>query len=155
MLKSFRLVSQQLAIVIAVFILAPGSVHAEEQPKKKSALLPETYQLYKDKYPLISFFDLKTAMEDEIVTLIDANKAETYRTNHIPGALSLPALIAGTSKPPQNKNGLLVVYCGGPQCSAWMKAADFASKQGYKNIRHFSGGLKEWRANNEKLETGL
>ena len=131
---------------------------AEEKSKRMSTPLPETWQVYQEKYPSISLFDLKSAIDTGIVTLIDANKPETYRKNHIPGAFSLPALIAsnGDKSPlPSNKNRMIVVYCGGPQCTSWFKAADYASKQGYKNIRHYSGGLKEWRQSQDMPEKQL
>ena len=40
----------------------------------------------------------------------------------------------------------LVAYCGGPGCKAWWKGADQLEAKGYKNIKHYSGGIKEWKS---------
>ena len=39
-----------------------------------------------------------------------------------------------------------MAYCGGPGCEAWCGAADELEAKGYKNIKHYKGGLKEWKS---------
>ncbi|MCL6269062.1 rhodanese-like domain-containing protein [Sansalvadorimonas sp. 2012CJ34-2] len=126
-------------------------------PVQANDPLPESWKVYEEKYPPISIEQLTTLMANHNVTLIDANRTSTYQSGHIPGALSLVELSAENSKLhlPRNRQKLIVVYCGGPQCATWHKAADYASVKGYKNIKHFKGGLKEWKAHGKDLETSL
>ncbi|WP_281648705.1 rhodanese-like domain-containing protein [Parendozoicomonas sp. Alg238-R29] len=139
------------AFLLVLFIFTATTELATAAPQP----LSETWKLYNDRYPAIQLPELKKAIDDKTVTLIDANSPETYSKGHIPGALSLPALIKKeeTRTLPSNKAELIVVYCGGPQCSAWFKAADYAVKQGYRTVRHYKGGLKEWKEKGESLET--
>ena len=53
---------------------------------------------------------------------------------------------------PADKNALIVAYCGGPKCSAYKRAADLASKLGYKNVKHMSAGISGWKKAGEKTE---
>ncbi|MTI15045.1 rhodanese-like domain-containing protein [Sansalvadorimonas verongulae] len=146
MLNSIR------ALILPLLLLLPVAENVEAAPQP----LSETWKLYTDRYPVITYSDLKQAMREGNITLLDANSPTTYNNGHIPGALSLPALIKKEEKRPlpSSKNDLVVVYCGGPQCSAWFKAADFVVKKGYKTIRYYRGGLKEWKAKEEPVETG-
>ncbi len=126
-----------------------------KQLESSQSGLPEDWQLYKHRYPDISLTELKQAIKKGGVTLIDASRKDTYSRGHIPGALSLPVLIEKQNiHLPARKDTLIVAYCGGPKCPAWFKAADFAHQRGYKNIRHFEGGLKAWKSDNGDLATG-
>ncbi len=99
-------------------------------------------------YPEITLTELKTALEQKNVFPIDVNSADSYKKNHVPGALHFGATKAKqlASALPPNKNMLLVAYCGGPQCTAWKKAAKAACNLGYTNIKHFKEGIKGWSA---------
>ncbi|MEY4631064.1 MAG: hypothetical protein RIQ81_1184 [Pseudomonadota bacterium] len=102
----------------------------------------------------ISLADLKKAIETKSVFLVDANSAKTYEKGHLPGALSFAKNEKEFAKLlPQDKNALIVAYCGGPMCSAWEDAAEAATKAGYTNIKHFKGGLKGWKSAGLSLET--
>ena len=43
-----------------------------------------------------------------------------------------------------NKDKLVVAYCGGPTCSAYKAGASAAEAAGFKNIKHLSAGLSGW-----------
>ncbi|CAM3413719.1 rhodanese-like domain-containing protein [Parendozoicomonas haliclonae] len=126
----------------------------KSNPKDSKRLDPEKYKIYQNRFPDITLKELGDKMANGKVILIDANREDTYQKNHLPGAYSLPALIAEKKHLPDNKNTLVVVYCGGPQCSAWMKAADYAASQGFKNIRHLSAGIKGWTAQKLPVASG-
>jgi rhodanese-related sulfurtransferase len=101
---------------------------------------------YKARFPEISQQDLVKAMEAKSVFLVDANGSESYTSGHIPGAVHFTS--AGekfAEMLPKEKDALIVAYCGGPGCQAWCKAADKLEEMGYKNIRHYKGGIKEWK----------
>jgi rhodanese-related sulfurtransferase len=103
--------------------------------------------------PEISLTDLKKLVDTKGATIIDANSAESFDTGHIPTAVSFAKNEKNfASILPSDKKALLVAYCGGPMCTAWQEAAKEAQKLGYKNIKHFKGGLKGWKDSGNTLE---
>ncbi len=104
--------------------------------------------------PDISLADLKQAIADKAVTLLDCNGSASYAKGHIPGAINFETdKTALADKLPKDKTALVVAYCGGPACGAYKAGAEAASKLGYTNVKHFSGGIKGWKGANEKLAT--
>ncbi len=53
---------------------------------------------------------------------------------------------------PTDKAAWVVAYCGGPKCLAYKAGDDAATKLGYTNVKHFSGGISGWKDANEKCE---
>lgn len=107
--------------------------------------------LYAGEYPDISIKELKNAIESKKVTLIDVNGSETYQKGHIPGAIDFEAKSDEIAKMlPQDKNALIVAYCGGPKCMAYKEAARVAEKLGYTNVKHLSAGISGWKQAGEK-----
>jgi rhodanese-related sulfurtransferase len=104
-------------------------------------------------YPDISISELKKAIEEKKAVVIDVNGQKSYQQGHIPGAIDFSAAKSDLSSAlPQDKNALVVAYCGGPTCSAYKSAATAAEKLGYKNVKHLSAGISGWKAAGEKLE---
>jgi rhodanese-related sulfurtransferase len=104
-------------------------------------------------FPDISIADLKQAIADKKVTVIDVNGAASYANGHVPGAVSFAAAKDDlAAKLPADKNALVVAYCGGPQCSAYKAAANKAAELGYTNVKHLSAGISGWKAAGESLE---
>ena len=133
------------AAAIALISLT-GNLQAQDNQDKEQA--------YEIRYPEISYPQLRKAMDAGQVFLIDANSTESYSKGHIPLAKSIynPAFLE--AQLPVLKNYPIAVYCGGPQCTTWHKAADFAVARGYTSVMHFKGGLKGWKAAGDTLATG-
>jgi rhodanese-related sulfurtransferase len=111
--------------------------------------------VYAAEFPDISIGDLKTAMTSQKVILLDANGTDSWQSGHIPGALDYNAVQDHlASALPQDKNVLVVAYCGNPQCPAYHAAAVAAKKLGYKNIKHLVAGIQGWKSAGEKTEKG-
>ena len=110
-------------------------------------------QAYEKQYPEIKYSELRKSIDAGEVFIIDANSAKTYKKGHLPTAASLADEKKLTNQLPFNKTYPMVVYCGGPQCTAWHKAADFATARGYTNVRHYRGGLKDWETQGDRLST--
>lgn len=97
--------------------------------------------------PDISLTELKQAMADKAIVLLDCNGSKSYADSHIPGAIDFEAAGADLAKQlPQDKTVLIVSYCGGPKCLAYKTGADAATKLGYTNVKHFSKGISGWNA---------
>lgn len=98
------------------------------------------------RFPEIKREELAKAIQGKSVFIVDANGPDSYASAHIPGAVSFDKAKGEFSgKLPADKNALIVAYCGGPGCEAWCGAADKLEAMGYKNVRHYKGGIKEWK----------
>jgi rhodanese-related sulfurtransferase len=105
--------------------------------------------------PDIGINELKAAIADKSVTLLDANGTEMYREAHIPGAINFEASADQLLKVlPKDKGALIVAYCGGPKCMAYKAAAAKALALGYTNVKHLPAGISGWKSAGEKVETG-
>jgi rhodanese-related sulfurtransferase len=63
--------------------------------------------LHAGEYPDISINELKTAIQQKKVTVIDANGSESYKSGHVPGAIDFQAEKADlASKLPSDKGAL-------------------------------------------------
>lgn len=104
-------------------------------------------------FPDISVADLKTAIEQKKAVVIDVNGAGSYKSGHIPGAISYAEVKADLAKKlPAEKDALIVAYCGGPRCNAYSAAANAAKELGYTNVKHLSAGISGWKKAGEKTE---
>jgi rhodanese-related sulfurtransferase len=111
--------------------------------------------LFAGEYPDISINELKKAISDKKVTVIDVNGTESWQKGHIPSAIDFESNEEKLAKMlPQDKNALIVAYCGGPKCMAYKQAAQKAEKLGYKNVKHLSAGISGWKEAGEKTDKG-
>ena len=107
------------------------------------------------KFPDISTEDLKKAIAEKKVTLIDVNGTDSWQQGHIPGALDFDAIEKEIAKHlPADKSALIVAYCGNERCLAYQAGAQAAQKLGYKNVKHYSKGIAGWKKAGEKTESG-
>ena len=116
-------------------------------------LLISSVALAQEKFPDISHDELKTAIKDKKVTLLDVNGTSTYEKGHIPGAIDFTKdkeKIA--SKLPKDKGALIVAYCANENCTAYQKGALAAKELGYTNIKHYAKGIMGWKDSGEKIE---
>jgi rhodanese-related sulfurtransferase len=104
-------------------------------------------------YADISTEDLKKAIADGKVTLLDVNGSDSYKAGHIPGAIDFTAHKADiASKLPADKGALIVAYCGNEKCGAYKAGAAAAEKLGYTNVKHYSKGIQGWKKMGEKTD---
>jgi rhodanese-related sulfurtransferase len=111
--------------------------------------------VYAAEFPEITIPELKSAISEKKVVLLDANGTDTYSKGHIPGAINFDTTkgkLAGVL--PKDKHALVVAYCGGPKCRAYEAAAKAAEKLGYTNVKHLTAGISGWKEAGEKSETG-
>jgi rhodanese-related sulfurtransferase len=111
--------------------------------------------LYAAEYPTITIGELKSAMANTKVVLLDANGSDSWQQGHIPGAIDYSAKQDHLDNVlPSDKNVLVVAYCANPQCPAYRAAAEAARKLGYKNIKHLTAGIQGWKEAGEKTQPG-
>ena len=76
--------------------------------------------------------------------IIDARpKRAKYDKGHIPMAVSIPdsKFDKMTAQLPEDKNALLIFYCGGLKCKLSHKSAAKAEQLGYTNVKVFAKGF--------------
>ena len=106
-------------------------------------------------YPDISIAELKKAIAEKKVTVIDVNGSTSFSKGHVPSALNFADVKDSlAAKLPADKGALVVAYCGGPSCSAYTRAANAAKELGYTNVKHFTAGISGWKSAGEKTEPG-
>jgi len=104
-------------------------------------------------YPDISVAELKKAIAEKKVTVLDVNGSKSFEKGHIPGAIDFRAdKDALASKLPSDKSALVVAYCGGPTCNAYAAAAKAAKDLGYTNVKHLSAGISGWKQAGEATQ---
>lgn len=104
-------------------------------------------------FPDISIAELKKAIAEKKVTVIDVNGGESYKNGHIPSAINFAEVQKDlASALPKDKDALIVAYCGGPSCNAYTRAANAATKLGYTNVKHLSAGISGWLQAKENTE---
>lgn len=112
-----------------------------------------TLRAFAGEFPDISITEVKSLTESKKAVVIDVNGSDSFKKGHIPGALDFEAVSGKLAKVlPEDKNTLIVAYCGGPRCKAYQAAANAAEKLGYKNIKHMSAGISGWKDAGQKLE---
>jgi rhodanese-related sulfurtransferase/acyl carrier protein len=90
--------------------------------------------------------DLQTALDEgQELIVVDGRSSESYETEHIPGAISVPHRsisqdsLAGWAKTP-----LYVAYCDGIGCNASTKTAVKLATAGFR-VKELIGGLDWWK----------
>ena len=84
--------------------------------------------------------------------MFDSRPATRFHAATIPTSLMLPVGEMeqldkeGKSHPllGQDKNRMLIFWCGGPTCPFSIRAGELAVKHGYTNVKVFSGGDPAW-----------
>jgi rhodanese-related sulfurtransferase len=104
-------------------------------------------------FPNISVKDLKAAIDSNEVVIIDVNGPKSFKNGHIPGAINYSEDSKNLAKLlPADKKTLIVSYCGGPACRAYLKGANAAAKLGYSNIKHLAAGISGWKKAGQEVE---
>lgn len=100
--------------------------------------------------------ELKRKMDSrETFILLDARNSESYRTEHIKGAISLPLSdVDEKAEQTLNKNDEIIVYCSSFSCTASSTEVEKLRKMGFKNIKHYAGGIKDWKKADYPTEKG-
>lgn len=109
--------------------------------------------VFAGEFPDISIAELKRAIAEKKVVVIDVNGAESFKNGHIPTAKSFADVKDKLATVlPKEKDALVVAYCGGPACNAYTKAANAAKELGYTNVKHLSAGIRGWVEAKEQTE---
>ena len=102
--------------------------------------------------PHIDRAELRAKIEDgEDFVLVDALAPMSYARSRLPGAINLP-LEWVDERAPQRIPDLgteIVVYCVDVDCDSSVRVGERLVELGYRNVRHYAGGKRDW------VEAGL
>ena len=117
------------------------------------SLLFGSFSIYGASFPDISVEDLQKAITSKKVAVIDVNGPKSFANGHIPGAINFSAQKKDLQNLlPKKKDTLVVAYCGGPSCRAYLKGANAAAELGYTSVRHLSAGISGWKKAGQKID---
>jgi rhodanese-related sulfurtransferase len=107
--------------------------------------------------PQISRDELQRKVEagDRFV-IVDALAPMSFARSHLPGAINLP-LEWVDDRAPRKIPDLdleVVVYCVDVDCDSSVLVAERLIDLGYRNVRHYPGGKREWVEAGLPLEGG-
>lgn len=103
----------------------------------------------------LSFDELqKLYRENARFVLVDARSREDYGRGHLPGAISLPVEDIKDGAGRLDKNEEIVTYCGSFECHASTMAAKEFMRLGFKDVRDYKGGIREWSEKGSPVESG-
>jgi rhodanese-related sulfurtransferase len=82
---------------------------------------------------------------DEFV-LIDALAPMSFAHSHLPGAINLPPEWVDERGPGRipDLQTEIVVYCSSSTCDSSVLVAERLLELGYRNVRHYAEGKKDW-----------
>ena len=85
-------------------------------------------------------------IRDDAVIIDSRPTARKYDIAHLPTAISIPdrKFDQMTSLLPEDKDKLLIFYCGGLKCMLSHNSAFKAEKLGYTNVKVYAAGYPDW-----------
>lgn len=103
--------------------------------------------LYTEHVRAIGIEHLKRMLESgEPFTLLDVRSRSDYDKEHVKGARSLPLdEIESKARAMLKPDDDIIDYCDSFVCSASTSAAKILTRMGFKKVRDYKGGLREWK----------
>jgi rhodanese-related sulfurtransferase len=161
MKKRDRMIVAALCFCLFAAAAAPGPAVAlwgSSEVETEKAAVTFARETARGGYQIITAEELKKMMDEKKdVLIIDTMPFEaSYKKNHIPGATQfefpVPEMTSMDDATKesfekflgQNRDRVLVFYCGFTKCTRSHNGAMWAVKLGYKNVYRQPGGIKAW-----------
>lgn len=90
------------------------------------------------------------------LVLIDALSPMAYAHSHLPGAINItPDWIDGRARRRiPDLDTQVIVYCADAACDSSVRVAERLLELGYRNVRHYAGGKRDWLDAGLRVEGG-
>jgi rhodanese-related sulfurtransferase len=161
-----------LKIMLIVFLVAGMTAPAgafldnkfEKEVKKEADAVKLAREVQRGGYDVVTTAELKKWIDSEKDMLIVDTMpfADSYKKQHLPGAVQflfpIPDMKDWDTKETDgktqedfkkllgdDKNKLIVIYCGFVKCTRSHNGAEWAVKLGYKNVYRYPGGIFAWK----------
>jgi rhodanese-related sulfurtransferase len=95
--------------------------------------------------------------EGRSVTLVEALPEKYWKHSHLPGAINIPHDRTRELAPQllPDKDTLIVVYCANEPCKNSTIASGELVSLGYRNVREYIGGKRDWIDAGLPVEKGV
>jgi rhodanese-related sulfurtransferase len=99
---------------------------------------------------------LRSAIDDQTVTVLDALPPAPYRRRHLPGARNLVQDDVDAKAPEllPDKGATIVTYSTDAGCGRGQALAERLEQLGYTHVRTYHEGIEDWVAAGLPVETG-
>ena len=121
----------------------------------KGFFAPPTGKVQTPAPAVIGYDEARALFDRGGVLFVDARPPFDFGLGHIKGALNLPLKdfeTRGQILELFPKDQLLVTYCDGEDCNSSVLLAAKLDSAGYRNVKVFFGGWKEWTARHLPVE---
>jgi len=85
--------------------------------------------------------------------LVNVLPKESFNEEHIPYSINIPKGNEDEYTKRFEKEKEIIVYCSSPQCKASSHVAQTLRDQGFQKVKHYEGGMKEWKESGEQAES--
>jgi rhodanese-related sulfurtransferase len=106
--------------------------------------------------PTITRDELRAAIDDGSVVVVETLGPMYYESGHLPGAINVPhtevAALADALLP--DKDAAIVTYCSNAACQNSSVVQAQLLARGYTDVRKYAEGKEDWSAAGLPLETG-
>lgn len=141
-----------IIIMATLFCMLPQNLVANAQVNPDGiGISDNNYQIPADsgniqQVNVITINELTDLLKsDQSYVIVDARPRDAYDKAHLPGAVSVPLDETDSYAGKFDKNQTIVTYCGSFQCPISTNSAREFMKLGFKNVRDYKGGIKEWQ----------
>ncbi|HLG64549.1 MAG TPA: metalloregulator ArsR/SmtB family transcription factor [Ktedonosporobacter sp.] len=160
-LRAARLVETRRAGVSIYYSLAGEGVSqlwlslrtCGEQQLAEIERLVATFLQDRATFRSITVDELRAALQEERVILLDVRPREEYQAAHLPRARSIPLAELDTRLAELPSDQEVVAYCRGPYCVFADEAVTLLRARGYQ-ARRLNEGVVEWRTRGLPLAIG-
>jgi rhodanese-related sulfurtransferase len=106
---------------------------------------------------LITRDELREAIANKEVVVLDALGGVYYEQQHLPGALPLVEsdVVAQAPGLLPDKAAAIVTYCSSPTCPNSQAVAARLTALGYSNVRKYREGIQDWVEAGLPTESGV
>lgn len=100
--------------------------------------------------------ELRTAIAEGSVTVVDALPESYYTQVHLPGALNLVEadVAARAAELLPDRDAAVVIYCSNAACGNSQAVASRLEAMGYTNVRKYRDGVQDWVQSGLPTESG-
>jgi len=168
-MRMFKLMLKLMIVSMVVFGLAGPAMALfddkfEKELEKEKGAVKLVREVQRGGYDVVTTEELKKQIDSgKDMVIVDAMPfKDSYKKQHVPGAVQflfpIPMMKQWDTKETggksqedfikllgNDKNKLIVIYCGFVKCTRSHNGAVWAVKLGYKNVYRYSGGVFAWK----------